>query len=164
MVTPESKVKEEVKKVLGKMKCYFFSPTTAGYGKSGVPDIIACINSRFVGIECKASGKKPTALQYKNLDDIKTCGGATLVVNEDNLYRFSTELKMELNSSPRIYRADPEEYATKKKIMPTLSLDDSIQVKFLEAKISELKKQNDELKLKLQSIGNLLQGENNGQR
>jgi len=39
--TPEAKVKAKVKAVLNKYGAYHFSPATGGYGKSGVPDIIA---------------------------------------------------------------------------------------------------------------------------
>ena len=46
-------------------------PSTGGYGSSGVPDIITCYEGRFIGIECKANGNKPTALQQKNLQDNK---------------------------------------------------------------------------------------------
>jgi Holliday junction resolvase len=50
-----------------------------------VPDVIACHNGRFIGIECKAGSNKPTPLQEKNLSDIQTAGGVALVVNEDNI-------------------------------------------------------------------------------
>ena len=59
-----------------------FMHPTGGYGSSGIPDIIACYQGRFIGIEAKANGGKPTALQLKNLNDIKNCGGQALVVDE----------------------------------------------------------------------------------
>lgn len=40
---------------------------------------------RFIGIECKAGTNKPTALQQKNLTDIKLADGIALVVNEENI-------------------------------------------------------------------------------
>jgi hypothetical protein len=60
-------------------------PTTGGYGASGVPDIIACWQGKFVGIECKANGNKPTALQQKHLRDISISGGISLVIDETNI-------------------------------------------------------------------------------
>ena len=60
-------------------------PATGGYGASGVPDIIACYQGRFIGIECKANGNKPTALQLKNLVDIHHAKGMTLVIDETNI-------------------------------------------------------------------------------
>ncbi len=84
-MTPEAKVKKKVVAVLKQHDAYFFYPVTGGYGRSGVPDIIACYNGCFIGIECKAGTNKPTPLQEKNLSDIQAAGGVALVINEDNI-------------------------------------------------------------------------------
>jgi hypothetical protein len=84
-MTPEKKVKEKVKKLLAEHGAYYFMPATGGYGKSGVPDLVACIDGRFVGIECKANGGKPTALQDKNLMDIIGKGGISILVDETGI-------------------------------------------------------------------------------
>tara|TARA_R110000765_G_scaffold253479_1_gene354554 strand:- start:35 stop:271 length:237 start_codon:yes stop_codon:yes gene_type:complete len=60
-------------------------PSTGGYGSSGVPDIIACYQGKFIGIECKANGNKPTDLQQKNLQDIINAEGQSLVIDEKNI-------------------------------------------------------------------------------
>jgi hypothetical protein len=85
MATPESKVKAKVKAILAKYDAYYFMPATHGYGSSGVPDIVACLNGRFIGIECKANGGKPTALQTRNMIQIVDHGGISLVVDETGL-------------------------------------------------------------------------------
>lgn len=82
--TPEKHVKNAVTKVLKQYGAYYFSPVTGGYGKSGVPDIIACVNGQFVGIECKAGNNKPTALQLRELEAIRNAGGYAIVINEAN--------------------------------------------------------------------------------
>ena len=69
--TPEAKVKKAVVKILKELGAYYFYPVTGGYGTSGVPDIVLCIDGYFVGIECKAGKNKPTALQEQNLRKIK---------------------------------------------------------------------------------------------
>ena len=84
-MTPEKKVKEKVKKILKELSCYYCMPSTSGYGSSGVPDIIACYQGRFIGIECKANGNKPTDLQQKNLIDILNSLGQSLVIDENNI-------------------------------------------------------------------------------
>lgn len=85
--TPEKKVKDKIVKILKEYEAYYFYPVTGGFGASGVPDIIACYNGKFVGIEVKADLKKrgPTALQMKNLAQISKCGGVALVVDKDNI-------------------------------------------------------------------------------
>ena len=70
MSTPEAKVKNKVKQILKEYGAYQFSPQTGGYGRSGIPDIIACYKGRFIAVECKAGNNKPTRLQEKELRDI----------------------------------------------------------------------------------------------
>ena len=53
-------------------------------GRSGVPDVVCCYAGRFIGIECKAGGNKPTTLQKRELEAIKVAGGLPLIINEDN--------------------------------------------------------------------------------
>jgi hypothetical protein len=85
MLTPERKVKDKVKKVLKELGAYYAMPATGGYGSSGVPDFLVCYRGRFFGLECKANGGKTTALQEKNLEDIRKNGGTALVINESNV-------------------------------------------------------------------------------
>jgi hypothetical protein len=85
MPTPESKVKSAVVKILKDYGVYYFFPATHGYGRSGVPDIICCYNSLFMGIECKAGKGKTTTLQEKELSKIRDAGGITFVVNEETI-------------------------------------------------------------------------------
>lgn len=85
MSTPEKKVKDKVKALLAEHGAYHFMPATHGYGSSGVPDISACLHGRFIGIECKANGGKPTALQLKNLRMIVAAGGIAVLVDETSV-------------------------------------------------------------------------------
>ena len=84
-MTPEAKVKKKVTTILKEHGAFYFTPVTGGFGHSGIPDIVACFKGKFVGIECKAGDKKPTALQNKILEDIRNARGFALVVNESNL-------------------------------------------------------------------------------
>lgn len=84
-MTPEAKVKKKVTEILKTHGAYYFYPVTGGYGASGVPDIIGCVNGRFFGIECKAGRGTTTALQEKNLQQIRDTGGEALVINEQNI-------------------------------------------------------------------------------
>lgn len=89
MGTPESRVKTRVRKILDKYpQSYKFMPGTHGYGSSGVPDIVACINGKFIAVECKANGNKPTALQKKNLEQIVDAGGYAFVVDDSSIGVF----------------------------------------------------------------------------
>lgn len=84
-MTPEGKVKAQVKKILDAHKIYHFSPPGMGLGRAGIPDIIACHNGRFIGIECKAGKGQPTLLQSRELGRIDLAGGKTFVIRETNV-------------------------------------------------------------------------------
>jgi len=83
--TPESKVKKKVHATLKSYGAYAVNYIGGQYANNGTPDILACFNGFFIGIECKAGRGVPTALQIKNLRDIAKTGGLALVINEDNL-------------------------------------------------------------------------------
>jgi hypothetical protein len=97
MMTPESKVKKKVTTLLKSLGAYYFYPVTGGFGRSGVPDIVCCLNGNFVGIECKAGDNKATALQLKNLEEIQAAGGFAFIVNEDNFDSLERVLRVMLN-------------------------------------------------------------------
>lgn len=70
MLTPEGRVKKQLRAVLDEIGVYYFMPATGGYGRSGVPDIVGCAAGKFFAIECKAPGGKVTALQHREINKI----------------------------------------------------------------------------------------------
>lgn len=50
------------------------------YTKSGIPDILACINGYFIGIEVKAQNGHPSALQLHHCSEIRKAGGFAYIV------------------------------------------------------------------------------------
>lgn len=97
--TPEAKVKAKIRAALKERNIYYAMPIGSGYGNAGVPDFLCCVNGRFLGIEAKANGGKPTALQEKNMRDIRAAGGTALVVDETNLNAM-IELLQKLQEQP----------------------------------------------------------------
>ena len=89
----EKWVKQQVVKMLKERHVYYFFPVAGAYTSIGVPDIVACIRGRFVGIECKAGNNRPTELQLRNLEDIRDNGGVALVVNENDLEALKQRLE-----------------------------------------------------------------------
>lgn len=87
-MTPEGKVKARVRGVLKELSAYYVMPVTGGYGTSGAPDFIVCWQGRFFGVECKANGNKPTALQERALQAIRDTGGFATVVTEESVKYF----------------------------------------------------------------------------
>ena len=89
--TPEKKVKQNVVSVLTELGAYYFYPATGGYGRSGIPDIVACLGGRFIGIECKAGNKKPTPLQARELQAVKDSGGIAIYYSEPAMNKQDLE-------------------------------------------------------------------------
>jgi hypothetical protein len=85
LATPESKVKKQVVLLLESYGAYHFFPAMGTYGRAGIPDIVACCNGKFIGIECKAGDNKTTELQRRELRKIQEAGGYSLVIRESNL-------------------------------------------------------------------------------
>lgn len=76
MTTEEGMLKIKVKRYLDQLpKMYRYMPVQQGFGIQAV-DFLCCINGRFVAIETKSKGKKPTPRQNACLAAVKAAGGA----------------------------------------------------------------------------------------
>ena len=54
---------------------FFWKEHGSVYGTNGVPDIICCYKGRFLGLECKLPGGRPTKLQKRAIEKINRAGG-----------------------------------------------------------------------------------------
>lgn len=101
MSTPETAVKAKIKAALKQRNIYFFMPATHGYGSSGTPDIVGLWDKLFIGVEVKAGRGKPTALQIKNLRQIRDGGGAAILVDETGIGMFTLLLDTWASHGPQ---------------------------------------------------------------
>lgn len=77
----EKAFENKIKKFLKNENCYFIKYWGGGiFTQEGVPDIIACCNGHFLGIEVKAENGRPSELQKYNIEQIKKSGGIGLIV------------------------------------------------------------------------------------
>ena len=94
-MTPEGKVKQEVKDYLNSIGCisatkaslvtpahygWYFMPVTNGMGVSGIPDFLGQYRGGFFAIETKVAKKDPTPLQWHQINAINISGGKAFVV------------------------------------------------------------------------------------
>lgn len=56
--------------------------------RSGVPDILACVNGYFVAIEVKAQNGHATALQIHNCTEIRLAGGFAFILYPSGFEEF----------------------------------------------------------------------------
>lgn len=59
--------------------CYAVKITAGLYQKAGISDILACVKGRYVAIEVKRPGEKPTPLQEAFLAKVVCTGGRAFV-------------------------------------------------------------------------------------
>lgn len=60
-MTPEGKLKEQVKRLLKSRGAWWYMPVQNGMGVVGIPDLIVCYKGIFLGMETKAPVKNPRA-------------------------------------------------------------------------------------------------------
>ena len=60
----------------------------AEYTKEGIPDILACVDGRFFGIEVKATNGRPKLLQLVKLRKIRKAGGIGILLYPKDFDEF----------------------------------------------------------------------------
>ena len=83
-MTPEGKVKKQVKEYLKSIGAWYYMPVSNGMGHVGCPDILVCYQGLFMAFETKAPGKikNVTANQQREIDDILRVNGLARVVDD----------------------------------------------------------------------------------
>ena len=91
----EKQFENKVRKYLDSLpKSWHFKYWAGPYSKSGIPDIIACVNGHFIGIEVKAENGKPSALQVYNIDKINKSGGLGYILYPSQFEKFKKEIEL----------------------------------------------------------------------
>jgi Holliday junction resolvase len=85
----EKNFENKIKKFLKDRGCWYVKYFANRNTRSGVPDILACVNGRFVAIEVKAENGKPTELQKWNVEQIKSSGGIAMILYPQDWERFA---------------------------------------------------------------------------
>jgi hypothetical protein len=87
MTTPEGKVKERLKKLLKKYGVYYHMPVMNGMGAPTL-DFICCYRGRYLAIETKAPGQKPTKRQQLTMQQMAAAGGFVFTVANDDDFEY----------------------------------------------------------------------------
>lgn len=82
MSTEEFKVKKMVSKVLDEHGVYRHSPVMNGMGAPSL-DFICCHKGKYLAIETKKPGGKPTPRQETTIAAIEAAGGEVFVIDGD---------------------------------------------------------------------------------
>jgi hypothetical protein len=87
-MTPESKLKLEVKAYLDGIGAYYFMPVQMGLGAATV-DFLCCVKGRFVAIETKIWPRRATPRQMRCLTMVREAGGLAFVAYDISVVRVN---------------------------------------------------------------------------
>jgi hypothetical protein len=76
----EKTFENKIKKYLKDHNCWHVKYFANMFTKSGIPDILACVNGYFVAIEVKAEKGEPSELQLWNQNKIRESGGIDIIL------------------------------------------------------------------------------------
>lgn len=110
-IPAEKTFENKIKKYLDSRGAWFIKYWAgAQYTKSGIPDILACVNGYFVGVEVKAQNGKPSELQLHNVRKINQAGGFAFVLYPSKFEDFKkfidglTREEFDRDQMPEIWR------------------------------------------------------------
>jgi hypothetical protein len=73
-----------------------------GYQKSGIPDLILCVNGFFITVEIKAPNGKASALQKMNTARINKSNGISMILYPDGFENFKKIMEGVIGCSSHI--------------------------------------------------------------
>lgn len=91
-MSQEKQFENKIKRFLESQGYYFVKFFGCAFTKAGVPDLLCCVNGRFVGIEVKAENGRLSELQKYNLEEIRKAGGIAIVVKPSEFDRLKETL------------------------------------------------------------------------
>lgn len=84
----EKTFETKVKKFLRDNGCYVIKNFGCSFTRSGLPDLVTCVNGRFIAIELKNEKGSASPLQLANIKDIQRAGGVAMVLRPQDYDKF----------------------------------------------------------------------------
>lgn len=75
----EKRIENQIKQYLDSIGAWHIKTHGNMFSKAGTPDILACVNGRFVAIEVKQPGARVSPLQMAHIKLINQAGGVAFV-------------------------------------------------------------------------------------
>ena len=88
----------KIKTYLKSIGAYFIKTHGDRFSRIGTPDIIACINGKFVAVEVKGEKGKPSDLQLYHIEQIKKAGGYGIILYPKDFEKFKKDVESLLTS------------------------------------------------------------------
>lgn len=89
----EKSFENKIKAYLKSIGAYFVKTHGDRFSRVGTPDILACVNGKFVAIEVKAANGKPSKLQIYHIEQIIKSGGIGYILypKDWELFKYHME-------------------------------------------------------------------------
>lgn len=84
----EKTFEHKIRDYLKSNGCYVVKYFGCAYTKAGVPDLLACVNGRFIAIEVKSDTGRPSKLQLANVEQIQAANGVAVVLYPKDWDKF----------------------------------------------------------------------------
>ena len=88
----------KIKSYLKSIGAYFIKTHGDRFSKVGTPDILACVNGKFVAVEVKGEKGKPSELQLYHIEQIQKAGGYGTVLYPKDFEKFKKDVESLLTS------------------------------------------------------------------
>ena len=93
MSGPEKTFENKIKKYLKSKGAWYVKFFANAYTPSGIPDILVCLDGRFIAIEVKAENGEPSDLQEYNLKKIARAGGIGILLYPSGFDNFKNYIE-----------------------------------------------------------------------
>lgn len=80
----EKSYENKIKKFIESVGGWWVKFHGNAFTRDGVPDLLCCVNGKFLAIEVKGDGGEPSELQLHEIEEIKKVGGVALVSYPDD--------------------------------------------------------------------------------
>ena len=75
----EKRIEHQIRQYLDSIGAWHIKTHGNMFSRAGTPDIVACVNGKFVAIEVKQPGGIVSPLQAANIELIKQAGGVAFI-------------------------------------------------------------------------------------
>lgn len=104
-MTPEGRVKFQVKQLLKSVLLYYHMPVQNGMG-SPTLDFTGCRKGLYYTIETKKPGGKATPRQIKTMQEVERAGGSIFLIDSADCLDYNALSKWLLNPEPGVIGPD----------------------------------------------------------
>lgn len=80
----EKPYEDKIKKFIESVGGWWVKFHGNAFTRDGIPDLLCCVNGKFLAIEVKGDGGEPSKLQLREINKIDEAGGVALVSYPDD--------------------------------------------------------------------------------